>query len=1190
MMQRIVKEIALSLGLLGAVGLITQSAVPSVAHAQAAGSKKKGKKKAAAKPAAAKPEKAEPAADKPAKKKKKKAEAEEAEAPAEAAADAAPDSFKREGAASFKVETSIDSREINRTRQADQKRDEAIEELKKLIPKAPTSRKAEMIFRLAELYWEKSKYKYGLEMDQYEKAYAEWADAGQRGKPPVIKDFLRESELIKQNALKLYEKVLGEFPTYERNDEVLFYLGYNEYEAGNKERAVNHYWTLIKQFPESRLVPDSYLQLGEHFFGDNNVNKARKAYERATASKEPRIYNFALYKLAWCDYNVQEYAEGIRKLKEVIEKSENVQDKKFVQLKGEALGDLARFFSYVDEVETAFDYFRQKGGEEIAIQYSTRLGQLFHDQGKWKLEIKTFRMLIDKYPMNDKAPYLQASIVEAYSQLNQKDSVRNEVERLVDLYRPGTPWYNAQKNKGEKGKASLEYAYDLTESKLRDLVTEYHRDAQKRQDAPTYMLARDIYAKYLDAFSETDSAYEMRYFYAEVLWALSEWRNAAEVYEKVATLKQGSDKGLGKYARSAAYNAILSWEKVAAEGDKGKLDESKKIDEKKSKGKTDAKQTQKVAIGGLDQNKTYEEQPIPEVEQKLSAACDLYFKIADPKDEELPAIKFKAAYLYFKHNHFVSAAERYFEIIERWPGDQLAKKAAHLVLDSLNVQKKWDELAFYAEKFRDNKKLATGDKKFQEEVQEVLEGATYLSIQTAEERARANQEAQAKMQELAVVASRFADFQRRFPDSKYADKATYASVLIYNQANELDRAIDAAELMKKSYGKSELAIQNEWLLAEFYERIADFDTSAKLFGEYYEKNKKDAKAPDALYNAGLYLQGLGDTKGAIARFAAYTKEFGDRADAADVYWRICELNEQEQDWKKASECYDAFKDKYKKASPGKVFESRYRYAKAQEKLKNKPNALKEYKWLASQYGKLPKADQEAEGARLAGAHAAFELLEAEYQDYARMKVTLDRKSLINKAGKADELACVDSGDAKCKSQGKYLSILTYGNGDFGICALTRMGQVYRGMADSIRNAPLPRGLDEDQLEIYKSELDAVALGPEEKAIQALENALGKAYELNIYNDCTLTAQNNLKELNPNKFPELQKRDFRGAEGFIIADIRGASPAAAPAVAPAKAGGAQPAVEESDDGDETDDGDDEGEEASVSTQGPKGAAE
>jgi tetratricopeptide (TPR) repeat protein len=169
-------------------------------------------------------------------------------------------------------------------------------------------------------------------MTTFDKAYQDYVDSGRAGKEPTQKDFIRESELIKQNALK-------------------------------------------------------------HFFNSNNVEKARKAFERALASKEGRIFNYALYKLAWCDYNVQEYANGITKLKEVIEKSEKADDTKSVQLKGEALGDLARFFSYVDEVETAFDYFKKKGGEDIAIRYTTRLGGLFDEQGKWPLQIKTYKML-----------------------------------------------------------------------------------------------------------------------------------------------------------------------------------------------------------------------------------------------------------------------------------------------------------------------------------------------------------------------------------------------------------------------------------------------------------------------------------------------------------------------------------------------------------------------------------------------------------------------------------------------------------------------------------------------------------------------------------------------------------------------------------------------------------------------------
>lgn len=1119
----------------------TVATTPASVSAQASKKKKKPSKTSSKKKASTKKgdkaKKDEEAVAKPGDDEKKEEETKE---------DAA---LKRQGAASFKLETKLDQKDVARTQQADAKRDEAIEELKKLIPKAPEGRKAEMIFRLAELYWEKSKYKYGLEMDGYEQEYNNWSNSGQRGKPPEIKDFIRESELIKQNALKLYEKVMTEHPTYERNDEVLFYLGYNEYESGDKNKAVTHYWTLIKQFPNSKLVPDAYLQLGEHFFNDNNVEKARKAYERALATDVPRVYNYALYKLSWCDYNIQEYAEGIKKLKEVIDKSEKSTDTKSVQLKAEALGDLARFFSYVDETETAFAYFRKKGGEEIAYKYSTRLGQLFHEQGKWPLEIQTYNMLIDKYPMNEKAPYLQASIVEAYAQMNKKDKVRQEVERLVDLYRPGTPWYKAQQDKGEKGKASLEYAYDLTENKLRDLVTEYHRDAQKRQDLATYQLARDIYRKYLDAFSDTESAYEMRFFFADVLYALKEWKNAAEQYDKVARTNP-DQKAQGKYAREAAYNAILSWEKIASEGDKGKLASDMKITEKKDKGKSEAERTTRIKIAHLDKDKVYKEEEIPEAELKLSQACDLYFKIADRKDSELPAIKFKAAYLYYKHNHFVAAAERYFEIIESWPGDELAKKSANLILDSLNTQKKWEELEKYARNFRDNQKLSGGDKKFREEVQTLVEGSAYKSIQVAEERARKLGSEEEKETALGKIATRFQNFQKEFPKSDHADKAVFSAVLIYNQADELDKAIDVAELMKREYTKSEYVERNHLLLAEFHERIADFETASELYTDFTKQYKKSEKVPDALFNAGIYYQGLGKTKEAIERFTDYYTQFDNRPDSADVYWRVCGLFETDQNWKKAAECYDKFEAKYKKASKAKVFESRYRYALMQEKQKNKPAAMKEYKRLVSEYGKLPQKDQEEEGARLAGAHAAFELLDPEYLSYAKMKVTLNKKTLQQKIGTAEDLACVSTDAAKCKKEGKFLQILGYKNGDYGICALTRMGQIYRGLADSIRGAPLPRNLTEDQIEIYSAELDAVALGPEEKAIGAFENALNKAYELNVYNECTLTAQENLKQLNPNKFPDPQKREYQGAEGFILAGIKtlqltGADASAAP---------------------------------------------
>jgi len=45
------------------------------------------------------------------------------------------------------------------------------------------------------------------------------------------------------------------------------------------------------------------VQIGEHFFAANDLARARAAFEKAASFRLPKLYPFALYKLAWCDYN-----------------------------------------------------------------------------------------------------------------------------------------------------------------------------------------------------------------------------------------------------------------------------------------------------------------------------------------------------------------------------------------------------------------------------------------------------------------------------------------------------------------------------------------------------------------------------------------------------------------------------------------------------------------------------------------------------------------------------------------------------------------------------------------------------------------------------------------------------------------------------------------------------------------------
>src|SRR5437764_3447001 len=228
------------------------------------------------------------------------------------------ESDKGKGPARFRAPTSEE--EVQRDAAADRKRDELIQDLQTIIPKIPEGeKKADLYFQLAELWWEKARYISLQEVKDYDDAYGKWLEARQ-GEEPKINT--RQSDAFRREALKLYQIILKNYPQYERKDEVLFVVAYNLYESGQKQEAIQNYNTLIKQYPASRFVPDAYVQMGEHFFQSNDLTRARAAFEKAASFRLPKLYPFALYKLAWCDYNAGEYQGSIDKFKDVIAYSE----------------------------------------------------------------------------------------------------------------------------------------------------------------------------------------------------------------------------------------------------------------------------------------------------------------------------------------------------------------------------------------------------------------------------------------------------------------------------------------------------------------------------------------------------------------------------------------------------------------------------------------------------------------------------------------------------------------------------------------------------------------------------------------------------------------------------------------------------------------------------------------------------
>jgi tetratricopeptide (TPR) repeat protein len=160
-------------------------------------------------------------------------------------------------------------------RMAEEKRLESIRRLKELLSRGVEGEtKAEMMLRLADLYFQQGRYLYLKEMGAFDVKYEacfndENCDLeGMEPDNSGSNDWQRKS-------IKLYESILRNYPRYARADQATFYLGSALQDVGDKGQAVEAFKKLVKLYPQSSFVPDSYVLIGEYFFDNDN------AYERS---------------------------------------------------------------------------------------------------------------------------------------------------------------------------------------------------------------------------------------------------------------------------------------------------------------------------------------------------------------------------------------------------------------------------------------------------------------------------------------------------------------------------------------------------------------------------------------------------------------------------------------------------------------------------------------------------------------------------------------------------------------------------------------------------------------------------------------------------------------------------------------------------------------------------------------------
>ena len=1020
----------------------------------------------------------------------------------------------------------------------------------------PYKNKADVLFRLAEAHWNEAQYSYMLKRDSYDKAYDCYEEKRCTTKPAEpTEDF--------SISLDYYREVLRNFPTYRRIDEVMYYLGRAALRAGKarkdvqlQKEGVKYLDDLVQLHPKSRYVSQAYLSLGEHHFETDNLWSAKNAYEQIINNfKRSPMFNYALYKLGWVYFNLAEFEKTVQVFQRVVASIGKASNRARIEFKAQALNDLIVTWVEIDDGwKAARTYFLEQVGEEDTYKKLEKMASLLVAKDKDDEAVDLYNHLIEHTPNSSQVAEFFDAILEIKHKLGALAEIEAEINRILGYFDRKGKWYFANARDAEL----IDRVEDMQSTQLHWLANRYHVTAEKRQKKRQshdmeFGKAAGYYDRFLQLFPEHKKSYRVSYDFAEILyWELSDFARAAEQYELVI---ERDTKG--KHMERAAEGVVFCMEKLMVKAGLKKAVKGDILITKKKKDKSGLK---------ADDLKPIPKTPLHDLEQRYISAADTYVRLlkkalVDPvfrkknpkRGAKIPNMMYIAAKTFYRHGDFPNAVSRLMVIFDLYPKHKFASIAVNDIIDAYARLKHWEKIEEWARKLIRTRNFKVKTKVELEDM--IAKSKNYQAVDLMKER---------RYDEAVKIQQELVDeFGKK--NKVLAAQSLFNIAVIYDEARLFPQAVKTFEDVVKRYRKEKVANQAQFEIAILYEKQTKFAQAAEAFirlKAFKDKSPKecalygpmvanlpeehpDRKArpsrkcvDDAIRNAGMLYAAMAMYDEAhkaselyVKTFKRYFKKYGD---VKDIAFNSAEILQQRGDTKgyvAASKKFQKIARTFGKKDLGYKLKALTYAGESLKKADKKRHrrkvsalfraALKIYKRLskpkAAKRGKPAPVVKLAKGLRGLAGRCQLELAEYAYDDYSKVRIVgLDpkgrfsirmlKKTLIAKANALQE------------TQKAFSLVLDYNDPGIAAAAAFRGGQLYYEFAENLFNADVPPGLNEEQVDEYRYQLEEYAAPVQEKALAAFTAALKAALNKNVYNKWSRRSAIYAAKVNPAEFP------------------------------------------------------------------------
>jgi len=1069
--------------------------------------------------------------------------------------------------------------------------DQAISTLKRLIKVTDDNdpEKPDFFFRLAEHFREK-KVQFMFRARELDENIYRARSAGEKARyASQQKSYEKAEQQWMIQAIKMYLHIAtkSQWEKFKRMDEVLFNVADMLNQANRRDKARIFFRKLIRNYPQSKYIPDAYLSFAEFYFNEGQVEGALKLYEQVGKYPNSPIYGYAVYKQGWCWLNLKDPQRALEMFVKVIKnagKWGGTKKSKIVLVK-EAKKDSVRAYSHVGTPEKAWPFFQRIGGS-YAMKMQEGLANIYYDQGKFLESIQTFRKLIALNPRSKDLCNWQYSIMKSTLSGKNKRNQVVEAKRLAAVY-------TAMKGHGGIKKTALAECRSNASGVLRELATTWHREAQKTMNMDTYALAQYLYKEYLDNFPREKDAYTMSFYYSELLYKLEKWQPAAEAYTQVVKMNPK-----GKYLKEAAYAAVIAW-KNALNVTEEKSDTSiKKVARRGKK-------------GAKVEEPDHKPQPIPENQQKMIAAFETYIRYV-PDAPELVPIMYRKARIYYEHNHYDKAVEMFSRIATKHSGHELAVYAANLLLDSLNMLKRFGELNQWVDRLMKDSKLAQGE--FLEQLRTLKRGAQ-----------RKEAEQLQKTGNYKECGEKYTIIANEYQEDPRWSEVLFNAALCFEAAKLIGQAISIRNTLIKIKPNDPLAHKAMYMIGANYHALAWYSRAADYYEQFAKKFPGEKDAPEALQNAIVFRMGRGEYDKAIDNARLFAKSYGARKKYANrtaaVMFSLGAIYEGRGERDAVVRHYNSYLKKWgrhggldrqvranvkiatvlwKQSCPVEGVNGaciKVKRVRAKRKLKKKKKGRKKKKGLGidvrTQCGPETKMkvtvvkrnpaksraaqkhfakaltlfkratggrgikgaskeerDKRINDMKYASAEALFFQAEDKFEDFLDVEFpkSLDFSSKDKKKAEKSKKEFGKYLETKGKrletTRKLYQDVILLRQAHWAIAASARIGQLFQNFADALYTAPIPKApipkalvskeSKEDFImaftDTYCDTLEDKATPLEDKAVQGLATCLGKSTELSWYNEWSKLCERELNQIKPAEYPIAS--EIRAEPGYV----------------------------------------------------------